>query len=372
MKIYFTAATTKDGNFQKQYNKIISLLKKDHQLTSGAQIVSHEKLGQDKSLGAKKIFFREKESIEKSDCVIAEVTSPSTGVGGEIVYALIKGKPVLALFYKEVEDKLSPMVEGNPSENLYLEHYDDNNINFVLERFLQHVQSGKDRKGKIIVIEGGDGSGKTTQAKLLVSYLESIQVKVKYYSFPQYYSSFHGRTVARFLKGEFGKLSQVSPYLISLAYALDRSSVREEMENWLVGGGYIVCNRYVTSSMVHQAAKLSAEKRSKIISWIDELEYRQFKMPRPDLVIYLFVPWKTGINLTRKKAVSRRYLKQADIAESNIDHRKTSEETYLAVSQNSKNWITINCVNAKNVMLAVADIQKKVIDAVKSTISNPN
>ncbi len=181
-----------------------------------------------------------------------------------MVYALVKDKPVLALFYKDVEDKLSPMIIGNPSENLFLEHYDEDNLEIKLKKFINHIESLKKRKGKLIVIDGGDGSGKTTQANLLVDYLKKRGFKVKYYDFPRYYSSFHGKLVGRFLAGEFGSLDSVSPYLASLAYALDRASVKEEMEEWLAKGGIIICNRYVTSSMAHQSARLPEKERKKI------------------------------------------------------------------------------------------------------------
>ncbi|KXK11950.1 MAG: thymidylate kinase [Microgenomates bacterium OLB23] len=81
---------------------------------------------------------------------------------------------------------------------------------------------------------------------------------VKSVDFPQYYSSFSGKTVAMFLRGDFGELNQVSPYLASMPYALDRASVKEEMEEFLAKGGIIIANRYATSNMAHQAAKISS------------------------------------------------------------------------------------------------------------------
>ncbi|MGB9707619.1 MAG: dTMP kinase, partial [Microgenomates group bacterium] len=292
--------------------------------------------------------------------IIAEVTNPSTAVGGEIVYALVKNKPVLALFYKDAEDKLSPMIKGNPSENLYLEHYDEDNWQRKIDKFITHVLNLKKRKGKLIVIDGGDGSGKTTQAQLLVDYLKEKGEKVKYYDFPRYYSSFHGRLVGRFLAGEFGQLDQISPYLASLAYALDRASVKEEMDEWLTKGGIIICNRYVTSSMAHQAARLPEEKRKEFINWLDELEYRQHKMPRPDLVIYLYVPWQIGLQLTEKKVNKRRYFKGQDIAEKDIKHRQEAEKMYLYLAKTQKNWVKIDCVEEGEI-LSIKKIHQKII-----------
>lgn len=358
LKSYFTSFNLDDKNLQAIDKKILILLKKKTKvLTNG--------LLKDKKLKDEQIFAIKKKLIEEADFIVAEVTNPSTAVGGEVVYALVKEKPVLALFYKEAEDKLTPMISGNPSENLYLEHYDEDNIKIILERFLKHVANLKKRKGKLIVVDGGDGSGKSTQAQLLVKYLKDKGFKVKYYDFPRYYSSFHGRLVGRFLAGEFGSLDSVSPYLASLAYALDRTSVKEEMEDWLDKGGIIVCNRYVTSNMAHQSAKLSEEKREEFIKWIDELEYRQHKMPRPDLVIYLYVPWQIGLRLTAKKADVRGYVKGFDIAEKDLKHRQEAEKMYLYLAKAQKNWVKIDCVKEGKI-LPIDKIHKRIVEIVNS------
>jgi len=366
MKIYFTAATTGDGNDVEisRYKKLLSTLKRmGHTVVSGEQIVTPSLLEKDEKRTPEEIFQREKERIESADCILAEVTNPSSGVGGEIVYALVHDKPVLALFYKEVENLLSPMIAGNPSDHLYLEHYEDDNLSIKLKHFLDEVKTLKNRKGKLIVIDGGDGSGKATQSELLKTYLEKQGKKVKYMDFPRYYSSFHGQVVGRFLTGEFGSLDQVSPYLAALAYALDRASAKEEMDQWLTHGGVILSNRYATSSMAHQAAKLPEEKRKEFIAWLDEMEYKVHKIPREDVVVYLYVPWKIGYELTEQKA-NRKYSKgQTDIAEKDIHHRITSEEMYLRLARERKNWIKIDCVDAKGVLLSKETIHGKIIRA---------
>lgn len=356
LKSFFTSSNLENKNLPATDKKIISLLKKKTKvLTDG--------LLKNKNLTAEKIFAIKKKLIEEADFIVAEVTSPSTAVGGEVVYALVKDKPVLALFYKDTEDKLTPMLAGNPSENLYLEHYDEDNLQIKLKKFINHIEGLKRRKGKLIVIDGGDGSGKTTQAKLLVNYLKERGYQVKYYDFPRYYSSFHGRLVGRFLAGEFGSLDSVSPYLASLAYALDRASVKEEMEQWLAKGGIIVCNRYVTSNMAHQGARLPPEKREEFIKWIDELEYRQHKMPRPDLVIYLYVPWQISLQLTAKKAGRRGYVKGFDIAEKDLKHRQEAENMYLYLAKTQKKWVKIDCIEKEKILPV-----EKIFTKIKKTI----
>ncbi len=345
MRVYFTASTTSDGKYKEQYKKIISSTKSlGHQLVSGEQIINEDLLIKDKDLTKEQIFAREKKAIEEADCLVAEVSSPSTGVGGEITYALILGKHVLALFYKEAEDKLSPMVAGNPSTNLYLDHYDDDNLKIVLKHYFEHVEIHRQRKGKLIVIDGGDGSGKATQTELLVNYLKSKNIHVKVFDFPRYYTSFHGKIVGRYLKGEFGDVNEVSPYLVSLAYAVDRAGARDEINEWLMKGGIVLTNRYTTSSMAYMSAKLPPEKREEFIEWLDELEYRIHRMPREDLVIYLDVPPKVGQELVGKKG-NRGYIggAQKDIHEKNLAYLEEVEKIYLDLIKKKKNWVKIDC-----------------------------
>lgn len=367
LKIYFTASTSYDGEYRNNYKKIINtIVESETRLTSGKQIISEEILAKDKLLSRKEIFEREKSLIEDSDCVIAEVTRPSHGVGGEIVYALIHNKPVLALTVENNEDKISPMIAGNPSDNLFLEFYNNGNIKYKVKNFLSHVDSLKKRRGVLIVIDGGDGSGKTTQAKLIVDHLKKRKIPVKYVDFPQYYNSFHGKTVAKFLRGEFGQIDEVSPYLASLAYALDRASVKTEMEDFLNTGGIIIANRYATSNMAHQAAKFKNKKQQEeYLKWIYELEYKVHKIPKENIVIYLHVPWEIGAKLTGKKG-SREYLKGQfnDIHEKDISYRKAVEKMYIELCQRNKHWTKIDCIDKKGYLLKPEQIHKKVLQAI--------
>jgi len=349
MKIYFTAATTNNGDYRKQNSAIIEeLTRLGHTLTSGEQILDHDKLAEDAKKTPEEIFQREKAAIDEADCVVAEVTKPSSGVGGELVYALTNHKPVLSLFYKDAENELSAMITGNPSDHLFLEHYDEDSLPIILKHFLDQVAVEKNRRGKLIVIDGGDGSGKTTQADLLMAHLGKQGVAVKGFDFPRYYTSFHGKMVGRFLSGEFGE--NVSPYLASLAYALDRASAKEEMDAWLSHGGVIVCNRYATSNMAHQGARLPEEHRKEFLEWIDELEYKVHRIPREDIVVYLHVPWQVSTELTKKKG-ERAYIGNGkDILEADTSHRQASEAMYLTLAKKRKNWVMVECVENGNIL----------------------
>lgn len=219
--------------------------------------------------------------------------------------------------------------------------------------------------GKLIIIEGGDGSGKQTQSLLLQEYLKKKSWQVKYFDFPRY-GSFYGKIVGRFLVGEFGEMKTVSPYLISLAYALDRASAGQEMTDWLKKGGLIICNRYVTSNLAHQSARLPEEKRKEYISWVEELEYKLNKLPKEDLIIYLYVPYKIGYNLTKNNGNPACLKgKKMDLAEEDLDHRQKSEQMYLGLCQNRKNWVKINCLNKKGKMRTREDIHQEILRILK-------
>ena len=355
MNIYFANPTGTNAN------EVIRILQSmRHSVTANGH-GSDEKT----TIGPSDIFLRVKKSIEDADCIEAEVTTAKAAVGGEIVYALTHDKPVLALFYKDAADALSPMITGNPSEHLYLEHYDEDSLSIVLKQFVDEVSVIKSRKGHLIVIDGGDGSGKTTQTELLVSYLTDKGVRVKALDFPRYYSSFHGKVVGRFLAGEFGGVNDVSPYLASLAYALDRAAAKPEMDEWLRRGGTIVCNRYATSNMAHQGARLAENKRKEFLDWIDELEYKVHKIPREDIVMYLHVPWRVGMELTKKKGL-RAYLGgKKDILETDENHRVESEAMYLSLAKKRKNWVVIECV-IDGVILTKEMIHEKVLEALRN------
>jgi len=221
-------------------------------------------------------------------------------------------------------------------------------------------------KGFLIVIEGSDGAGKTTQAHLLVKYLKNHSFPVKYVDFPQYYNSFHGKIIARYLRGELGTIDQVSPYFVSLAFAVDRASAKKEMNLFLKKGGYIISNRYATSSMVYQAAKFKDPKdQEEFLKWNYELEYKVNKIPHEDIVIYLHVPWQTGTKLTQNKD-SRAYLdgKSQDIHEANLTYRQAVETMYLQLAAQNKHWVTIQCMENSHI-LPPAVIHKRILEVLK-------
>lgn len=215
-------------------------------------------------------------------------------------------------------------------------------------------------KGKLIVIEGTDGSGKGTQTKLLIDYLKKQKRKVFMADFPQY-DKFFGKLVGRYLDGEFGDIKQVNPYLASLPYALDRASARDEINAKLKSGSIVISNRYAFSNMAHQSANLPPKERVKYIKWDEELEYNFNKLPREDLVIFLYVPSKFNQALVDKKN-SRNYTnKKRDILEANANHLLEAEKQYLWLSKHYKHVRKINCTNKKGELRTIPDIHQEII-----------
>jgi len=225
------------------------------------------------------------------------------------------------------------------------------------------------KQGRFIVIEGVDGSGKETQAKMLVDHFKETGIRVLYLDFPQY-EGFYGQVVARYLRGEFGPIESTSPYLISIIYALDRSTVKNKIEKFLQEGGVVVANRYVPSNIAHQTANNLDESRQKeFISWIQQLEYDQLGLPREDLVLYLDLPYEIGIQRSNEKLIKgthHDYLKgKADIHEQSVEHRKKTADIYgLLLSQN-KHWHKIISVDSTGAQRSAEDLHKEILTLLK-------
>lgn len=217
--------------------------------------------------------------------------------------------------------------------------------------------NAKARMGRLIVFEGTDGSGKTTQSKFLVSYLRSNNIPVKYISFPRYQDSLWGAMVGRFLNGDFGKLEDVDPYFASCLYAGDRASASKLMKKWLADGYTIVCNRYIGSNIGHMAAKLKKPiERQKYIDWLEDLEYGENGIPKEDLVILLQVP----VTKTRKMMKGRKL----DIHEKDQKYLEEVYRIYDDVAGRKTNWEIVDCAVAGRV-LSPLDVHKKILEVLK-------
>ncbi len=226
-------------------------------------------------------------------------------------------------------------------------------------------------KGKLIVIDGIDGSGKATQVKLLETRLKKEGLKIKTIDFPRYYENFFGKLIGGYLSGVYGDFIKVDPRLASILYAADRFESGEKIQKWLDQGFVVIADRYATTNQIHQGGKISdLKKRKEFLKWLDIMEFSIFKIPRPDLVVYLDVPLGVSKMWLQKKVSQRkkRYLKgRRDVAEDNLLHLKNSRESGLNLVKSNKNWQKVECCKGK-VCMSPEQVHEHVYKIVKGKI----
>ena len=211
--------------------------------------------------------------------------------------------------------------------------------------------------GKLIVIEGTDGSGKSTQFKKLTDRLKAEGKLFKTLVFPQY-SQPSSALIRMYLGGEFGTHpSDVNAYAASAFYAVDRyASFKKDWGNWYQEGGLIVSDRYTTSNAVHQTSKEPEEKRAEYLKWLYEFEYDKLGMPRPDLTIYLDVPTAFTEKLMRHREAETNT--QADIHEQDLTYLATCREMGRTAAE-FYGWNVIQCVKDDE-MRSIEDIHEEI------------
>ena len=205
------------------------------------------------------------------------------------------------------------------------------------------------KQGKLIVIDGTDGSGKGTQSAKLIERLIKDGKRAQLTDFPQYGQT-SAHFVEKYLRGEYGAADEVGPYRASLFYALDRYDASFQMREWLAAGTIIVSNRYTSSNMGHQAGKIAdAKEREKFLAWLKDLEYDMLRIPKPDANVLLYMPPEIGQQLVDKK-LDRAYTqgKKRDIHEADIEHLRHASQSYLEVAK-GEGWDVINCVEKDGV-----------------------
>jgi dTMP kinase len=197
-------------------------------------------------------------------------------------------------------------------------------------------------RGKFIVLEGIDGSGKRTQLELLAQALADRAISSERVSFPNY-SGFYGKMVARFLNGEFGALEAVDPHFSAILYAGDRLESRPALEAALASGKTLLADRYIGSNLAHQGARVAPAKRGEFLAWLRELEYSIYGLPAEDLVIYLRLPVEQAHHLIAKKSKRDYTTRQRDLQEENRGHLAAAAEVYEELAR-QPNWAKVDCV----------------------------
>lgn len=216
--------------------------------------------------------------------------------------------------------------------------------------------------GKLIVIEGTDGSGKSTQFRLLSEHLEKDGVDFKHIVFPRYDQE-SSALIRMYLGGAFGdKPSDVNAYAASSFYGVDRfASYKMDWGNYYENGGVVLSDRYTTSNAVHQASKEPEEKREDFLKWLYDFEYDKLGLPQPDLIIYLDVPTDFTEKLLRHREQDTNT--KADIHEKDMQYLATCRQTGRAAA-NFYGWTVISCVK-DGAMRTIDDIHQEIYSYVK-------
>jgi dTMP kinase len=213
---------------------------------------------------------------------------------------------------------------------------------------------------KLFVIEGVDGAGKSTQIKLLRDFFARKGYSCEYMHFPRTDTPYFGELIARFLRGEFGSLNEVDPYLVAMLYAGDRKDASSLISNWLSQGKIVLLDRYTYSNIAYQCAKLAVlQDQDNLMKWILSLEFDHFAIPRPDLNIFLDVPFAfTEKNLAKARTGDdREYLNgTTDIHEESMVFQKNVRDIYIRVSSEDEHLSVIDCSNDLGQMLAPQEI----------------
>ena len=212
----------------------------------------------------------------------------------------------------------------------------------------------------LIVLEGLDGAGKSTQVKLLKEYIQNKGEKLEYLHFPRFDAPVYGDLFAKFLRGDFGAIDQVHPQLVALLFAEDRRDAAKQIREWLDDGRCVLLDRYVYSNIAYQCSKIKDKERARELrDWIFELEYNIYKIPRPDVNLFLDVP----ISFVDKKlkenreGEDREYLQgKEDIHEANIQFQIDVRELYLEQTVLDNDFVRVECSGTEGQMLPPQEI----------------
>ncbi len=224
-------------------------------------------------------------------------------------------------------------------------------------------------RGKFIVIEGTDGSGKNEQTMRLVKHLEREGYNVASFDFPRYNEP-SSWFVSEYLRGGFGTLEEVGSKTASLFYALDRYAAAPHIRSAIDEGVMVVSNRYVASNLGHQGSKIDDEgERGQYFQWDYDLEYVVNGIPQPDLNIILHLPAEIAQKFVDQKT-ERKYLsgKKRDIHESDLNYLIRTEKVYEQLSVlYPKEFTVVECIENGN-LLSLDQVHDKVWDIIEKTI----
>ncbi|OHA00952.1 MAG: hypothetical protein A3C07_00935 [Candidatus Sungbacteria bacterium RIFCSPHIGHO2_02_FULL_47_11] len=225
----------------------------------------------------------------------------------------------------------------------------------------------KEKRGKLIVLEGTDGSGKKTQTKLLIERLQKEGYRIATISFPQYGEKSAG-PVEEWLVGKYGDIKNVDPRVVSIFFAVDRFDAARTIRSALDKGMITVLDRYVDSNAGHQGGKIKNEKERKVFfRWLYDMEYRIFGIPRPDIVLVLHIPIDFTQKLVRQRQQKLRFPGTLE-HDTDREYQKNSERSYLVlVKQSPETHRMVECVSGEK-LLAPRVIHEKIWKIIKPAL----
>ena len=224
----------------------------------------------------------------------------------------------------------------------------------------------------LIVLEGLDGAGKSTQIDMLEKLISARGKVCRRVHFPRFDAPVYGSLIARFLRGELGSLDAVDPYIVALLFAGDRAEIADSFRQSLLKGEFLLVDRYVDSNVAYQCAKLrDPNAQTDLKNWIYELEYSHNNIPQPDVTLFLDVPFEFTVNSLSKNrsGQDREYLNGAeDIHESSLDLQRNVRNTYLNIAAHDNTLKIIDCSDADGRMAPPEVIFDKIALAVSHLI----
>lgn len=221
--------------------------------------------------------------------------------------------------------------------------------------------------GHLIAVEGIDGAGKGTHSQLLLQWLTSQGWDTALVAFPRYQETIFGKAIARYLNGEFGPLEAVPPEFSALLFACERYESRELLEHLLQKNACVICDRYVPSNLAHQGARVAADRRAEFCQWVRQIEYEVFRVPRPDLIVWLDVEVEIAEELIRRKGTRRYTEMAADLHESNRHYLEAVRQVYAELAATEENWVRIP-VAVGGILRSIEEIQREIRYAVAAVL----
>ncbi|MCA9000181.1 MAG: dTMP kinase [Planctomycetaceae bacterium] len=216
------------------------------------------------------------------------------------------------------------------------------------------------KNAPLIVIEGIDGSGKGTHARLLRQRFLDQGRQAALLSFPRYSETFFGGRIGEFLNGEYGSLDDLHPFLVSLLYAGDRFESRATLAQLRGESDVVILDRYVSSNIAHQAAKVDGPVREQLREWIEHLEYSIYELPRPDRVILLDCPVEMSQELIRRKSARDYTDRVTDLQESDTGYMAKVRDVYLDLAKSQTSWNVVSVFDDDGGLRALTEMQDEI------------